>query len=173
MATMDGLSSVIEWAYEPFQIPYHDPLTGNQSLYIPDFWIKFVVNGELVQKLVEVKPMHEALAEHARNSHDAAIQARNMAKWQAAQAWCLRHNAVFEFMTEREMYNGNALRKGRANPVHAYAAPQNKQKRPKVRKSATQKLLEQIKKNRKRVTKIKARTGVVPKAPKTRRTRKV
>ena len=36
----DNNKSVQKWASEAIQIPYKDPLTGRQTVYVPDFFIQ-------------------------------------------------------------------------------------------------------------------------------------
>lgn len=146
MINMDHNPNVLEWISEPTDfgsgrggIPYRDPLTGLQKIYIPDFLITVkTARGDIVQKLIEIKPLHEALAEHARNTKDAAIRARNEAKWGAAMAWCMRRGIEFHVLSEADIFKGHENRKGRTYPIHAYAPTQPKKltpKKPKVSKA--------------------------------------
>ncbi len=99
--------AVIDWAYEIWRIPYRDPVTGRQTIYIPDFLMSFQSNGQIKTALVEIKPLHETLYEHTRNAKDAAQVARNLAKWEAAISWCQRRgNIEFVVLTEAEMFPG-------------------------------------------------------------------
>ncbi len=144
MTMCDLNDRVLEWASEMAQIPYHDPLTGRQKVYVPDFLITYIDihTRDRRTKLVEVKPMHEQLTEFARNTQDAAIQARNRAKWGAAIAWCQRRGITFEVMNERQMFHGANLMKPRVNPVAEYAPGLTKKKKvtkPKSRLAAIKK----------------------------------
>lgn len=123
MVMCDQNERVLEWASEMVQIPYHDPLTGRQKVYVPDFLVTYIDRDSKDRrtKLVEVKPMHEQLVEFARNAQDAAIQARNRAKWGAAIQWCRHRGITFEVMNERQMFKGANLMKPRVNPVAEYA----------------------------------------------------
>ena len=38
----DTNKSVLKWASEAVQIPYRDPLTNRQTVYVPDFFIQYV-----------------------------------------------------------------------------------------------------------------------------------
>lgn len=129
---------VMEWASEPVKIPYSDPLTGKQKLYIPDFLVTFLTKGgERRTKLIEIKPLHETTESHARNSHDVAIRTRNEAKWGAATQWAMRRGIEFLVWTEANLFNNHGNRKGRAHPVRAVAKEQIKKSSPKVRKTKT------------------------------------
>jgi hypothetical protein len=100
--THDGVTA---WAHEPVQIPYRDPITGAQKIYIPDFLINYIdSNGSEHVDLVEVKPAHEAIQEQARGQSDRMLVARNMAKWEAANYWCQRHGVTFRVMTEGNLF---------------------------------------------------------------------
>ncbi len=151
--------NVVQWASEPEKIPYRDPLTGNQKVYIPDFLITQVTKSKTtVTKLIEIKPMHEQLSEHARNSTDAAIQARNRAKWGAAISWCGRRGIEFVVLNESNLYVGHENKKGRVNPIHQYAPAQTKDLKPKTKKAkpAKTRIKAQAKKINRIRTKIKA-----------------
>lgn len=96
----------VSWAYEPWRIPYRDPIADRQTVYIPDFLITFRRrDGGLKTLLVEIKPAHEQLIEHARSPKDALAIARNEAKWDAARFWCSRRNDVeFVVLTEVNLF---------------------------------------------------------------------
>jgi len=174
MKYCDMHPDVLEWASEPIQIPYHDPITGKQKIYIPDFLATMIdKQGELHKKLIEIKPLHEAYSEHARNTKDAAILARNQAKWTAAQGWAMRRGITFIIMTEADLFTGHNNRKPRMNPVHAYVPDRlKKQQAIKKRKAkATTKKPRKLGSTRKKVVNTitkarKARTGKVSKARK-------
>ena len=65
--------------------------------------------------------MHEQLDEHARNSKDAAIIARNRAKWAAAIQWADRHSAEFQVLNENDLFSYNNTKKGRIHPVKTWS----------------------------------------------------
>jgi len=112
MNIFDSLTTVIEWASEPVQIPYRDPVTGLQKIYIPDFLVTFMVNREPVKQLIEVKPIKEAVRMAARTREDHALVARNNAKWECAIAWCMRRGIEFKVMDETQGFSGQALSRG-------------------------------------------------------------
>lgn len=118
----DNNPACLDWSYEPWRIPYHNPVTGKQSIYIPDFLMSFKGNnGAIRNALVEIKPVHETLQEHARNHRDSANIAVNFAKWTAARAWCERRgNISFVVLTDRELFAGGANIKPRKRQVRPY-----------------------------------------------------
>ena len=65
-------------------------------------------DGSVKTALIEIKPLHETLQEHARNRKDAMVMTKNFAKWEAARAWCARRNNVeFVILTEAELFGEN------------------------------------------------------------------
>jgi hypothetical protein len=103
-------SSCLRWAYEPkVNIFYFDPISQSQKPYVPDFLITFLTPTKKVKTcLVEIKPMHEALESHVRNRTDYMMRMRNVAKWQAAMAWCARRGIEFRVLTEAQLFNGKS-----------------------------------------------------------------
>lgn len=123
----DLLPSVLSWGYEMVKIPYHDPLTGDQKVYIPDFFVTVAqLDGYSTNYVFEIKPMSEQLDGFARNSKDAASIARNNAKWMAAAQWCDRHSAEFAVLNETDLFSFHNTRKPRINPIKSFAHTQAK-----------------------------------------------
>jgi len=86
--------------------------------------------GGTSTKLIEIKPLHEASAAHARSSADVAIRAKNEAKWGAATQWAARRGIDFIVLTEAELYSNHANRKGRAHPIKAVGKEQVRSNKP-------------------------------------------
>ena len=120
----------VEWAYEPVRIPYKDPLSGRQTVYIPDFLLAMrSASGRITTTLCEIKPLHETVLEHARNRKDAATIAKNEAKWEVARAWCGRRNNVqFLVLTEKQLFPGGEYIKPRKRPIRPYGQRRVKKK---------------------------------------------
>ena len=175
MRYCDVHPGVMEWASEPIKIPYQNPLNGKQTVYIPDFLVTYMnAGGTPSTKLIEIKPMHEAMESHARNAQDVAIRTKNESKWGAAHQWAGRRGIDFIILTESELYNNHANRKGRASPIRAMGKEQLKASNPakakKVRKQTAANLG-----TAGRTTRAKAKNGVssrVGKVQKARRTPK-
>lgn len=111
--------NIIQWASEPERIPYPDPLSNKQKIYIPDFMITArMPNGGMKTTLIEIKPSHEALAEKAVSERDRLALARNTAKWAAAMWWCQRRGIDFRIMTEVDLFGSS------------YASPKKKRGGP-------------------------------------------
>ncbi len=141
MVYCDNHPDVVEWASEPVSIPYKDPTRERtQSLYVPDFLVTIINKSkETVTKLIEIKPMAEALTEHAKTKKDAVVKMKNDAKWAAAQAWAMRRGIDFQVMHEGDMFHGHANRPTRKNPIRPVVPQQVKKltpKRPSSRSAA-------------------------------------
>lgn len=131
MRYCDVHPGVMEWASEPIKIPYKNPLKDQQTVYIPDFLVTYMKSGGgKSTKLIEIKPMHEASRAHARNSQDVAIRTKNEAKWGAATQWAARRGVDFLVLTEAELFNNHANRRGRAHPIKAIGKEQVKAPNP-------------------------------------------
>jgi hypothetical protein len=60
----DTNKSVQKWASEAISIPYRCPLTGKQTIYVPDFFIQYAdKTGKMFVELIEVKPENQTLRE--------------------------------------------------------------------------------------------------------------
>jgi hypothetical protein len=104
----DTNESVKKWSSEPVKIPYKDPLTGKQTVYIPDFLITYVdkAKRELVE-MIEIKPASQTLKEKVGNNpYNQAQFIKNQAKWAAAAAWCQQQGIKFRIMNETDIYGG-------------------------------------------------------------------
>ena len=107
----DNNPAVIQWASEPFMIPYRNPLTGKNTIYVPDFMMVYIDKNEQKHaEVVEVKPLKETNFESAKSVRDKAAVALNMAKWAAARAFCRAHGMVFRIVTEHDIYQGTKRR---------------------------------------------------------------
>ena len=107
MTFCDNNPAVIGWASEAVRIPYKNPLTGKQSSYVPDFFVQYQnAKGEKRSEIVEIKPSNQSTMEGAgksRNRQMAVVQ--NMAKWEAATAWCKNKGIRFRVVTENDLYH--------------------------------------------------------------------
>ena len=107
----DNNPAVLQWASEPFMVPYRNPLTGKNTIYVPDFLIVYVdKNQQKHAEVVEVKPLKETTMESARTVRDKAAVALNMAKWEAARAFCRNYGLTFRVVTENDIYQGTRRR---------------------------------------------------------------
>jgi hypothetical protein len=107
MRFCDMNEHVMKWASEVIKIPYRCPLTGKQTVYVPDFFIQYVdKTGSILTELIEVKPANQTLYEKVGKSKNNRIEyARNLAKWQAAQAWCKANGIKFRVLNEGDLFH--------------------------------------------------------------------
>lgn len=106
MMFCDNHDSVIQWASEAIQIPYRNPLTGKQTVYIPDFFVMYQDKmGNQIAEVVEIKPKKQSLIESkVASARDRAVVALNHAKWSAAMAYCKRIGCTFRVITEDDLF---------------------------------------------------------------------
>lgn len=105
MAFCDNNPAVLNWASESVQIPYFNPVSGKQTIYVPDFLIVYVdANQRKHTELVEIKPTKETTMESAKSYRDKLSVAINMAKWAAADNWCKANNIRFRVVTEFDIF---------------------------------------------------------------------
>jgi hypothetical protein len=110
MRFFDMNENIIQWASESIQIPYRNPLTGKQTVYIPDFFVMYRDKTGLTKaELIEIKPSKQTtLQEAGRSQRDRAAVIVNQAKWASASLWCKKMNISFRIITEHDLFrNGN------------------------------------------------------------------
>lgn len=103
----DENPSIQAWASEAVKIPYRNPLTGKQTIYVPDFFIVYNnTKGKQHVELIEVKPSNQALKEKlGRSKHNQAAWIVNQAKWEAARAYCKQKGIYFRIVTEKDIFH--------------------------------------------------------------------
>ena len=105
MRMCDTRDDILQWGYEPIKIPYRNPFTKRQTVYVPDFLVLFVdKHGKKRLELWEIKPARQSNLNEARTDRDKMSVALNAVKWQAAQLWAEKNNAVFRVITEDSIY---------------------------------------------------------------------
>lgn len=107
MRFCDTNPSVQKWASEAIRIPYRDPLTGKQTVYVPDFFIQYVDKNNMMHvELIEVKPASQTLLERVgKNKYNQAQFVKNQAKWQAATIWCKQQGIKFRILNENDLFH--------------------------------------------------------------------
>ncbi len=101
---------IMKWASEAIKIPYKDPFTGRQTIYVPDFFIQYADRtGKIQVEIIEVKPVSQTLLEKAGKNRNNQLQwAKNQVKWRAANIWCSKQGIKFRVLNENDLfYNGN------------------------------------------------------------------
>ena len=106
MQFCDNNPNIINWASEAVHINYRNPLTGKNTIYVPDFLITYGdATGNQRAELIEIKPKKETTLEGAKNIRDQASAIINMAKWEAARAWAKAHGLTFRVVTEDMIFH--------------------------------------------------------------------
>ena len=107
MSFCDNNPAVINWVSEGVKIPYYNPVSGKQTVYVPDFFINYVdKNGKVHAEIIEVKPLKQtSLKEAGRSKHSQAHAVLNMAKWEAARAWAKQSGVFFRVVSENDIFH--------------------------------------------------------------------
>lgn len=101
----DNNPSVLQWASESVNIPYRNPFTNKQTIYVPDFLIVYVdAKGNKKAELIEIKPSTQQVMENAKSQRDKAHVVLNQYKWAAAVAWCKQNGLTFRIINEKDMF---------------------------------------------------------------------
>ena len=101
----DNNPAIVQWASEPFMIPYINPFTGKKTVYVPDFLIMYMdkkMNKHV--EVIEIKPKKETSMELAKSKRDQAAVIVNLAKWKVATAWCKAQGMKFRVITEDQIF---------------------------------------------------------------------
>lgn len=106
MMFCDNHDSVLQWASEAVQIPYKNPLTGKNTIYVPDFFVLYQDKfGNQRAEIVEIKPKKQTLIEsRVTSARDKAAVVLNHAKWGAAMAYCKKIGCTFRVITEDDLF---------------------------------------------------------------------
>lgn len=107
MRTLDEHEGVEQWASESIQIPYRDPLTGKYTIYVPDFFIVYLDKATKKHaELIEVKPSNQTFREKlGKSRYNQEQYIRNLAKWEAANAWCRQKGIRFRVLNESDLFH--------------------------------------------------------------------
>ena len=107
----DTNPDVLEWSIEPFPISYLYPIDNKNHRYWIDFWVKLKdKNGEIREKLIEVKPEKYTKPPEKKKKitqryiEDVETWIKNNAKWTAAKKLCEEKNWDFMILTEKHIF---------------------------------------------------------------------
>jgi hypothetical protein len=109
MMFCDNNKNILYWASESIKIPYRHPITGKQTIYIPDFFVVYENRKrQKVAEVVEIKPKKQSIIESkAASAKDKLAVVINHAKWAAATLYCKRLGYTFRVINEDQLfYNG-------------------------------------------------------------------
>lgn len=105
---MDCNERVLRWSSECIAIPYLKPTDGRVHRYYPDYWVEYVNrDGEIIQEIIEVKPLAQTKAPRKNHKHvlyEQLTLAVNLAKWSAAEAFCQANGMKFRIITEKSIF---------------------------------------------------------------------
>lgn len=106
MRFCDNDPRILKWASESISIPYRDPFTGKQTIYVPDFFIQYAdKDGKMQNEIIEVKPQNQTLLEKVGKNKNNQLQwAKNQAKWRAAMEWCAHQKIKFRILNEQDLF---------------------------------------------------------------------
>ena len=114
MMFLDSNDNVLQWASESISIPYRNPLTGKQSMYVPDFLVTYRgPNNTTKAELIEIKPKKQSLVESKMNANERAIVAVNYAKWESATKGARRNGLVFRVINDDHIYHQGSKKTGK------------------------------------------------------------
>jgi len=112
MMFLDSNDNVLQWASESISIPYRNPLTGKQSVYIPDFLVTYRGrNNTTIAELIEIKPKKQSILESKASDRDRAVVALNYAKWHQATLWCKKNGLTFRVINEDQIFHQGGTKK--------------------------------------------------------------
>jgi hypothetical protein len=108
---LDRNTKILEWAIEPFAIPYIKPTDKRIHKYYPDFWVKYIdENNNIRQMIVEIKPLSQTQApkltgkKKKQQIYEALTWAINQAKWKACQEFCDKYKMEFRRITQNDQF---------------------------------------------------------------------
>jgi len=114
MMFLDSNDNIVQWASESITIPYRNPITGKQSMYVPDFIVTYRGRDNTTRaELIEIKPKKQSLIESKMNDRDRAIVAVNYAKWDSATKWARRNGLTFRVITEDMIFHQGSKKTGK------------------------------------------------------------
>jgi hypothetical protein len=114
MMFLDSNDNIVQWASESIRIPYRNPVTGKQSMYVPDFFVTYRDrNNQTRAELIEIKPKKQSLIESKASDRDRAVVAVNYAKWDAATKWARRNGLTFRVINEDQIFHQGNKKSGK------------------------------------------------------------
>jgi hypothetical protein len=109
MRFLDNNENILQWASESISIPYRNPITGKQSIYVPDFLITYKNrNNQMIAEVIEIKPKKQSVVESKMKANERAVVAVNYAKWDQAVKWCKKQGLIFRVITEDDMFRNGS-----------------------------------------------------------------
>ena len=110
MQYCDSNTNILEWGSEEMYVWYRSPIDNRAHRYFPDLYIKVrEKTGKIKRYIIEVKPKRKTTppAKPKRQTkgylREAFEFAKNKAKWNAANEWCVDRGYEFKILTEKEL----------------------------------------------------------------------
>ena len=109
----DTNKGILKWASEAITIPYKNPLTNRNTVYIPDFFIQYLdKNNKIIVELIEIKPASQHILERVgKNKYNQSQFVKNQAKFAAAHTYCSQNGIKFRIINENDIYHNGASKK--------------------------------------------------------------
>jgi hypothetical protein len=108
----DRNSSIRRWASEEVVVPYRSPIDNEVHRYFTDVYVEKIENGELVKRLIEIKPSSQVTPpkkqkrKTKRYINEMKTWVINDAKWKAAKAYAENRGWIWTILTEKELKIG-------------------------------------------------------------------
>lgn len=102
---LDENDQITKWSSEEVVIPYYSPVDKQIHNYFPDFLIEIKQNNEKEVWMLEIKPKKQTVLKEHASKKETITWIINNAKWQAAKAYCDKHNIKFKILTEKELFS--------------------------------------------------------------------
>ena len=110
MKYCDRNQNILEWGSEEIVVPYRSPIDNRYHRYFPDFYIKVRENtGKIKKYIIEVKPQKQCIEPKVQKKktrsyvYQVCEYAKNLAKWKAAEEYCMDRGLEFKVLTENEL----------------------------------------------------------------------
>jgi hypothetical protein len=102
---LDDNQQILKWSSEEIAIPYYSPLDKKIHNYYPDFLVEINLNDKKEVWMLEIKPKKQTYLKENASKKETFTWIINTAKWNAAKAYCDKHNMQFKILTEKELFS--------------------------------------------------------------------
>ena len=107
----DNNPNVVEWSSESVVVPYTSPIDGRAHRYFVDNVVKIKEGNEIIKYLIEIKPKRQTIKPTSHGNkkkstilYESLSYVKNIAKWEAAKAWCAKRGYKFQILTEDHLF---------------------------------------------------------------------
>jgi hypothetical protein len=107
----DKNPNVVEWSSESVVVPYTSPIDGRAHRYFVDNVVKIKEGKEIIKYLIEIKPKRQTIKPTSHGNkkkstilYESLTYVKNIAKWEAAKAWCNKRGYKFQILTEDHLF---------------------------------------------------------------------